>query len=208
MQDQVCDMSCFLFLHFILKGSTHVVSLYWLGFLMLFCFFLLCSPPLLPNMFNSKHLHPPHPVSWTLCLSVTLPASIYSHLNCDSVQPPMETHVWVRILLSSHSQSWPLPLCRPLRRFSSSVTTPPQPAPPHQPPRWPLERGPRALESRSRWPGQRSVMESRPSHLVQPHRRESKTSSIWSRECSQIPTEAVLKTNYTSNLLSRQLGGC
>lgn len=149
-----------------------------------------------------------HLVSWTLCLSVTLPASVYSHLNRDSVQPPMETHVWVRILLSSHSQSWPLPLCRPLRRFSSSVTTPPQPAPPHQPPRWPLERGPRAPESRSRWPGRRSATESQPSHLVQPHRRESKTSSIWSRECSQIPTEAVLKMDYTPNLLSRQLGGC
>lgn len=198
-------MSCFLFLHFILKSATHVLSLLTgLSYAFLF------SPPLLPKCSIPNVFTPPplHPVSWTPCLSVTLPVSVYSHFNRDPVQPPMQTQMWVRILLSSHSQSRPLPLCRPLRRFSSSATTPPQQAPPHQPPRWPLERGPRALESRSRWPGRRSVTESRPSHLVQPHRRESKISSTWSRECSQIPTEAVLKPNYTSNLLSRQSGGC
>lgn len=164
------------------------------------------SPTAVTKQFQTSSHPPLHTVSWTPCLPVMLLASVYSHLNRDSLQLPIQTYVWVRILLSSHSQSRPLPLCRPLHRFSLSTTTPPQPALPHRPPRWPLERGPRAPGSRSRWPGRRSATESQPSLLVQPHQRESKISSTWSRECSQILPEAVLKPNYTSNRISRQSG--
>lgn len=135
-------------------------------------------------------------------LPQTLWLYLHFHISTSTVtlSTCRVTYMWIHIrplLLPSHSQSRPLPLSPPLRRYSSSTTTPPRPAPPPRPPRWPLARGLRAPGSRSRWPGPRSATASRPSRLAPPHRRASKTSLTWSRECSRmlVHPSAVVEVN-------------